>query len=330
MAYDRPLDHRVRGPDRGAGSSTAPSAASSRSPAPSAKAFLNGQVTNDVEALAPGHGLLRGVPDPQGQDARRPARARHRRASCCSTPSASRSRRSSTCMRRGAVGYEAELHKRTLQRGLLSLVGPRGARRSPARRACRREEHANAAGELGGAAGPRSSPPTSGVDVVCAAEDAARVRDALLAAGAVPVDEAAAEVAARRVRPPALRRRPRRLRRSPRRPASTSAPSASPRAATSARRPSPACTTRASPTATCAACGSRRPRAPGAALRSASARSARVGERGRLPALGPIALALVRREAEPGATGSRSAGPRRRQRRGRRAAVLRRRRRPRR
>ena len=67
-----------------------------------AKAFLAGQVTNDIEALRPGDGPLRGVPDPQGQDARRPAHPRRRltgrgrRSSCCSTPSAWRCRRCST------------------------------------------------------------------------------------------------------------------------------------------------------------------------------------------------------------------------------------------
>ena len=38
-----------------------------------AKDFLQGQVTNDIVGLEPGQGLLRRLPDAQGQDARRHA-----------------------------------------------------------------------------------------------------------------------------------------------------------------------------------------------------------------------------------------------------------------
>ena len=43
-----------------------------------AKAFLQGQVSNDVEGLVPGTRLLRRLPHPQGQDARRSAHPRRR------------------------------------------------------------------------------------------------------------------------------------------------------------------------------------------------------------------------------------------------------------
>jgi folate-binding protein YgfZ len=90
-------------------------------------------------------------------------------------------------LRRGAVGWDAELHKRTLQQALLSLVGPRAAQAVGGEVG---PEHANRAAQLG-AADVLLIATDLGVDVVCAAEDAERVRAAL----DVPeVPEAAAEV----------------------------------------------------------------------------------------------------------------------------------------
>ena len=79
------------------------------------------------------------------------------------------------------------------------------------------------------------------------------------------------------------------------------APSASPRAATSARRRSPGSTTRAGPTATCAGCELSGPAAPGTALMLGEKEVGRLGSATVSPALGPIGLAILRREAEPGA-----------------------------
>ena len=88
-----------------------------------AKSFLQGQVSNDVEALTPGHRLLRRVPDPEGQDARGPADPRRRRRA------AARHRAGRAA---GAVQHDPPLQHR-LRRGaaqadagdgLLSLLGP--------------------------------------------------------------------------------------------------------------------------------------------------------------------------------------------------------------
>ncbi len=89
------------------------------------------------------------------------------------------------------IGYRAELHKRTLQRGLLSLIGPGvdallGAQAPPA------SEHEHAAGTL--AERPvRLIRTDLGVDVLCASEDTQAVAAALEDAGAVPIEERAAE-----------------------------------------------------------------------------------------------------------------------------------------
>ncbi|HVP01856.1 MAG TPA: glycine cleavage T C-terminal barrel domain-containing protein [Solirubrobacteraceae bacterium] len=156
-----------------------------------AKEALNALVTNDVEALEPGHGLYAAVLTPKGRmlgdlrvlDAGDELLLDTERAALQAVFDA---------LRRGLVGFDAELHKRTLQRGLLSLIGPRsravaGAPDLPAR------EHSSRPGEIAGV--PVVLVATdAGVDVLCASEQAARVRAALLEAGAVEAEEADAEV----------------------------------------------------------------------------------------------------------------------------------------
>ena len=93
-------------------------------------------------------------------------------------------------IRRYKLGSDVELHKRTLQQALLSLVGPR-ARGSPAPRTPG-AEHANAPREIDGVAVLLVATDV-GVDLICAAEDPTRVRGRARA-GAAPVAEAAAEV----------------------------------------------------------------------------------------------------------------------------------------
>ena len=87
--------------------------------------FLNGQVTNELAALSPARAATR----PSS-----PTRAR------CSATCASLDAPASELLldtervalqalfdmiRRFKIGYDVELHKRTLERGLLSLIGPR-------------------------------------------------------------------------------------------------------------------------------------------------------------------------------------------------------------
>jgi folate-binding protein YgfZ len=94
-------------------------------------------------------------------------------------------------IRRFRVGYELELHKRTLERGLLSLIGPdaaaiAGAERLPA------VEHANARIEIDGidALAVRTD---VGVDLICDSADTDVLRAALCERGAATVSEEAAE-----------------------------------------------------------------------------------------------------------------------------------------
>ena len=141
-----------------------------------AKELLSGQVTNDIEALDARQRLLRRPADQQGQDAGRPACHRHRLRAAGSTPSAWRSRRSSTpCAAARWAGRPSCTSARS-QQALLSLVGPH-ARAGRGRRG-RAGARPTARAQLGGA-DVLLVATDLGVDVVCAAEDADRVRGAL-------------------------------------------------------------------------------------------------------------------------------------------------------
>jgi folate-binding protein YgfZ len=95
-------------------------------------------------------------------------------------------------IRRYRIGYEVELHKRTLECGLLSLIGPE-ARACIAHHPLPEAEHAHAPAEIGGAP-VRLIATAEGVDVLCATPDIEAVRAALMDAGATPVGVAAAEI----------------------------------------------------------------------------------------------------------------------------------------
>jgi len=157
-----------------------------------AKAFLAGQVTNDTESLTPGHGVYAALLTHKGK-----MRADLRVLDLgdelwLDTERVSLQPLFDT-IRRAKIGYDVELHKRTLQQALLSLLGPRAREVAGADAAgLGTDEHASARSPLGVLVTT-----DLGVDVICAADDAARVRDELERAGAIPVPEGAAE--ARRV-----------------------------------------------------------------------------------------------------------------------------------
>jgi len=153
---------------------------------PEAKTFLNGQVTNDVESLEPGTGCYAALLTNKGKMLG-DLRVIDTGAELWLDTERVALQTLFDTIRRGTVGWQAELHKRTLQQALLSLVGPRAA---DAVGGAIGPEHANRGGEIGGAEVLLIAT-DSGIDVVCAAEDAAAVRAAL----DVPeVPEADAEV----------------------------------------------------------------------------------------------------------------------------------------
>src|SRR3954471_14161000 len=155
------------------------------------KEFLNGQVTNEVEALADGEGCYAAFLTPKGKmlgdlrilDAGEELLLDTERVALQAL---------FDLLRRYSLGHRVELHKRTLERGLLSLVGPR-AREVAGAGALPEAEHAHAAAELAGRP-VRLVVTDVGIDLLCDAADTATVAAALREAGAVDVDEAAAEV----------------------------------------------------------------------------------------------------------------------------------------
>src|SRR5919198_481265 len=114
-----------------------------------AREFLNGQVSNDVEALAPGTGCYAALLTNKGKmlgDLR--VLATGDELLLITERVALQALFDQ--IRRGAIGWDAELHKRTLQQGLLSVIGPR-AREVAGAGALPAGEHSNHAAEIGGA-----------------------------------------------------------------------------------------------------------------------------------------------------------------------------------
>jgi folate-binding protein YgfZ len=158
-----------------------------------AKEFLHGQVTQDITGLTAGHGCYAAFLTPKGKmlgDLR-----------VLETPTELLLDTERVALqalfnmiRRYSLGYDVQLHKRTLECGLLSLIGPLADElitRAGATLGAAEHDHVTA--ELGGAA-VRAVRTDMGVDLLFAADDAATVRAALVDAGIAEVSESAAEV----------------------------------------------------------------------------------------------------------------------------------------
>ena len=159
-----------------------------------AREFLAGQVTNDIVRLRDGGGCYAAFLTPKGKmlgDLRVLAVGEPDPELLLDTDRPTL-QALFDMIRRFKIGYDVELHKRTLERGLLSLAGP-AARRVAGAEDLPEEEHAHAAGEIGGRP-VRLVATDVGIDVLCDAADTEAVRAALLHAGAEPVSEDAAEI----------------------------------------------------------------------------------------------------------------------------------------
>jgi folate-binding protein YgfZ len=155
-----------------------------------AKAFLNGQVTNDVEALEPGRGCYAAFLTHKGKMLG-DLRVLDLGGELWMDTERATLQELFNMIRRYRVGYEFELHKRTLECGLLSLIGPR-ARELAEAGPLGPDEHDTVAAEVGGIP-IRLVATDVGVDVICDAARTGDVRRALEERGAVPVSEEAAE-----------------------------------------------------------------------------------------------------------------------------------------
>ncbi len=155
-----------------------------------AKSFLQGQVSNDVEALEPGSGCYAAFLTPKGKmlgdirilDTGDEVLLDTERVAL---------QELFNMIRRFSIGYDVELHKRTVQRGLLSLIGPDAL-------------SVAGAGELGpaedahapvqvGAVAARAIRTDLGVDLLCDADDTGALVQALTERGATPVSEDVAD-----------------------------------------------------------------------------------------------------------------------------------------
>ena len=117
---------------------------------PEAKEFLQGQVTNDIEGLEPGTGCYAAFLTHKGKmlgDLRVLDTGDELLLDCERVAL----QELFTMIRRYKLGRAVELHKRTLESGLLSLIGP-GARGVAGAEDLPATEHAHRAGELGGRA----------------------------------------------------------------------------------------------------------------------------------------------------------------------------------
>jgi tRNA-modifying protein YgfZ len=158
-----------------------------------AKAFLQGQVTNDVEALEPGGGCYAAVLTPKGKMLG-DLRILDAGGELLLDTERSALQAVFNVIHRSLIGYDAELHKRTVQRGLVSLIGPRARDVAGAETALLGvAEHANAAAEIDGIPVRLVATDDGGVDLLCEAERTEALIAALRARGAEPVSEAAAE-----------------------------------------------------------------------------------------------------------------------------------------
>ena len=158
---------------------------------PDRREFLHGQITQDVETLEPGHGRYAALLTHKGKmlsDMRVLDVGDELLLSC----ERAGLQEIFNMIRRYKLGADVELHKRTLEMGELSLIGP-GARRVAGADALGPDEHDNVRVRIG-EHDVILVATDLGVDVFCAAEATEGVRGTLLAAGAVEVGEAAAEL----------------------------------------------------------------------------------------------------------------------------------------
>jgi folate-binding protein YgfZ len=157
---------------------------------PQAGEFLGGQVSNDTQALTPGHGCYAALLTNKGKmlaDLRVIAGGDEL---LLLTERATLQVLFDT-LRRAVIGWDAEVHKRTLELARLTLVGPEAARVAGAEPGP--GEHDNVRAQVAGR-DVLLVRTDDGLDVLCAANDEDAVRDALAGAGAIAVDEAAADV----------------------------------------------------------------------------------------------------------------------------------------
>jgi tRNA-modifying protein YgfZ len=162
----------------------------------SAAEFLNGQITNDVERLQIGEGCYAAFLTHKGKMLGDLRILRTEDELLLDTERVAL-QSLFDMIRRFKIGFDVELHKRTIERGLLSLIGPHAHQIAGAAGADALPpavEHAHCATSIAGCSVRLIATATpEGLDVLCQADDLDSVRVALVDAGALPVSEQAAQ-----------------------------------------------------------------------------------------------------------------------------------------
>jgi len=165
---------------------------------PDAVEFLNGQVTNELMTLHPGEGRYAAFLTHKGKmlgDLRILALGggeEEAPSELLLDTERSALQALFDMIRRFKVGFEVELDKRTLERGLLSLIGPQAASVAGADR-LGQAEHANVRLAVDGVA-TLAVRTDLGVDLFCDAADTDTLRQVLCERGAAVISEPAAEI----------------------------------------------------------------------------------------------------------------------------------------
>jgi len=162
--------------------------------------FLNGQVTNELATLALGDGCYAAFLTHKGKmlgDLRILAvgeQGDEQLPELLLDTERSSLQALFDMIRRFKVGYEVELHKRTLECGLLSLIGPEAATIALGDGAEKLgiQEHAHKEIEIGSIRA-RAVRTNLGIDLLCATADTEELATALRSRGAVDIGEEAAE-----------------------------------------------------------------------------------------------------------------------------------------
>lgn len=157
---------------------------------PDAADYLQGQLTNDIEALDPGEGCYAALLDRKGhlQADMRVLRLREQEIWIDTEPEAIAS--AARHLQMYKIGREVEIADVGEERAIFSLLGPASASVAGAPSP---PEHASSEASVGGVSCLVVGT-GGGLDLIVAAQDAEALRGALLDAGARPIDREAAEI----------------------------------------------------------------------------------------------------------------------------------------
>lgn len=156
-----------------------------------AKTYLQGQVSNDIESLHAGAGCYAALLTPKGKMLA-DLRILDTGEELLLDTERSALQGLFNAIRRTMIGYDVELHKRTLECGLVSLLGPAAFSIAGAEPLAGAPEHTHLPIETHGAA-VRAIRTDLGLDLLCESHDTEALKTALEAAGAVPVSGETAE-----------------------------------------------------------------------------------------------------------------------------------------